>query len=139
MVYTRFNGVRPVTPVNEPGEESATRGHGRDRGRGRVRGRGRGRGRVVPARDRCLDENFPREEAPPAPQEGIMSFQKGLVGPGILLIVQATQPQINRPDTATIPRVDGALGTDAFFRPLLGPMMIGHLQAVTDRPQLGGN
>uniref|UniRef100_M1DNG0 'chromo' domain containing protein n=1 Tax=Solanum tuberosum TaxID=4113 RepID=M1DNG0_SOLTU len=37
MVNTRFNGIRPVAPANEPTEESAERGCGR--GRGRARGR----------------------------------------------------------------------------------------------------
>uniref|UniRef100_M1DBH3 'chromo' domain containing protein n=1 Tax=Solanum tuberosum TaxID=4113 RepID=M1DBH3_SOLTU len=36
MVYTRLNGVRPVTPINEPAEESTTRGRSRGRGRGLV-------------------------------------------------------------------------------------------------------
>uniref|UniRef100_M1D8Y7 'chromo' domain containing protein n=1 Tax=Solanum tuberosum TaxID=4113 RepID=M1D8Y7_SOLTU len=28
MVNTRFNGVRPVAPINAPAKESAARGHG---------------------------------------------------------------------------------------------------------------
>uniref|UniRef100_M1DK51 Uncharacterized protein n=1 Tax=Solanum tuberosum TaxID=4113 RepID=M1DK51_SOLTU len=29
MVSTRYNRIRPVSPINEPGEEATTRGHGR--------------------------------------------------------------------------------------------------------------
>lgn len=43
MVYSRFNSVRPVTPVNAPSEEPSVRGHGQGRGRGRTRVRGRER------------------------------------------------------------------------------------------------
>uniref|UniRef100_M1DRG1 Uncharacterized protein n=1 Tax=Solanum tuberosum TaxID=4113 RepID=M1DRG1_SOLTU len=39
MVHTRYNGLRPVDPINAPAEESTARGHGRGRGRGRARGR----------------------------------------------------------------------------------------------------
>ena len=35
------------------------------------------------------------------------------------------QPLINRPVTTTISRVDGELGTDSFFCPLLGLVIIG--------------
>ena len=35
------------------------------------------------------------------------------------------QPLINRPVTTTISRVDGELGTDAFFCPLSGLVIIG--------------
>lgn len=34
MVNTRFNGVRPITPVNEPTGESTVRGPDIGRGRG---------------------------------------------------------------------------------------------------------
>uniref|UniRef100_M1DIM5 Uncharacterized protein n=1 Tax=Solanum tuberosum TaxID=4113 RepID=M1DIM5_SOLTU len=64
----------------------------------------------------------------------IMYFLKGLVGLGVLPTVKTAQPSINLLVTATIPMADGALGTDAFFHPLLGPVMTGHLQAATDRP-----
>uniref|UniRef100_M1DZK8 'chromo' domain containing protein n=1 Tax=Solanum tuberosum TaxID=4113 RepID=M1DZK8_SOLTU len=56
----------------------------------------------------------------------IMSFLKGLVGLGVLPAVQAAQTPSNQHVTATVPRVDGAIGTDAFFHPLLGPVMIGN-------------
>lgn len=53
---------------------------GRGRGRGRRRTRGRGRGRVGPARGGALVENAVQ----------IMSFLKGLVGPGFLPTIQET-------------------------------------------------
>nr|AAT38742.2 'chromo' domain containing protein [Solanum demissum] len=59
MVNTRFNGVRPVAPVNTPAEESVAKGC--DRGR-------------------------------------------GLVGPGVLLSVQATQAPANPPIAITVPK-----------------------------------
>uniref|UniRef100_M1DXP0 Uncharacterized protein n=1 Tax=Solanum tuberosum TaxID=4113 RepID=M1DXP0_SOLTU len=61
MVNTRFNGVRPVAPINAPAEESAARG------RGQVRGRGRGR--VAPNRDGVPVGDAPRNEAPHAYHE----------------------------------------------------------------------
>uniref|UniRef100_M1E0P1 Uncharacterized protein n=1 Tax=Solanum tuberosum TaxID=4113 RepID=M1E0P1_SOLTU len=63
MINTRYNGVRPMAPVNAPAEESAVRGRGRGRGRGRARGRGRGS--VALARDEILVGNAPQNEAPP--------------------------------------------------------------------------
>ncbi|KAK6773863.1 hypothetical protein RDI58_029102 [Solanum bulbocastanum] len=69
MVNTRYNGVRPVAPINEPVEESATSGHKRGSGRGRESGRGRGR--LRPTRGGAPVENVPRKEAPPAPQEEV--------------------------------------------------------------------
>uniref|UniRef100_M1DLE7 Uncharacterized protein n=1 Tax=Solanum tuberosum TaxID=4113 RepID=M1DLE7_SOLTU len=65
MVNTRFNGVRPVAPVNAPAEKSAARV--RDRGRAR----GRGLGRVVPARDRVPVGNAPQNEVPHVHHEEI--------------------------------------------------------------------
>ncbi|WMV44730.1 hypothetical protein MTR67_038115 [Solanum verrucosum] len=38
MVNTMFNGVKPATPVNEPAEESTTRGRGRGKSRDKARG-----------------------------------------------------------------------------------------------------
>uniref|UniRef100_M1DV67 Uncharacterized protein n=1 Tax=Solanum tuberosum TaxID=4113 RepID=M1DV67_SOLTU len=74
MVNTRFNGVRPVAPVNAPAEESATRGHGRDEN--------------VEVDN---DEDVAQEEKVQAENKGIppldlvlaqqiMSFLKGLIG-----------------------------------------------------------
>uniref|UniRef100_M1DN79 'chromo' domain containing protein n=1 Tax=Solanum tuberosum TaxID=4113 RepID=M1DN79_SOLTU len=40
IVNTRYNGVRPVSPVNALVEEYSVRGHGQGRGRGKARGRG---------------------------------------------------------------------------------------------------
>uniref|UniRef100_M1DWC7 Uncharacterized protein n=1 Tax=Solanum tuberosum TaxID=4113 RepID=M1DWC7_SOLTU len=90
MVNTRFNGVRPVAPINAPIEESASRG----RGCGKCRGRARDRGRVkVEENVEVVDEeNVGQEEEVHAETTGIppldpvlaqqiMSFLKGLVGP----------------------------------------------------------
>lgn len=49
MVYTRFNGFRHASLINEKAHESAVRCH--DRGRGRWRVIGRGRGREAPNKD----------------------------------------------------------------------------------------
>ncbi|KAK4736785.1 hypothetical protein R3W88_000482 [Solanum pinnatisectum] len=138
MVNTRFNGVRPVAPINAPTEESVTRGHGRGRGRGRARGRGRRR--VAPAGNGAPVENVPLNENPHAHHEEIkeenvdvedvgqkeevqaettdvppidpvlarqiMSFLKGLVGPGVLYSAQATQAHTNPPVASIAPRWD---------------------------------
>uniref|UniRef100_M1DTW1 Uncharacterized protein n=1 Tax=Solanum tuberosum TaxID=4113 RepID=M1DTW1_SOLTU len=69
IVNTRFNGVRPATPVNDPADESAARGRGL--GRGRERARGRGRKRVAPTRGGAPVENALRDEVPPTHYEEI--------------------------------------------------------------------
>jgi len=53
-----------------------------------------------------------------------MSFLKGLAGPGVLPSAQATQTPTNPPVASTAPKIGGDVGTDAFFRPLLGSVMI---------------
>ncbi|WMV24463.1 hypothetical protein MTR67_017848, partial [Solanum verrucosum] len=42
-----------------------------------------------------------------------MNFLSGLVSSGVLPIVQATQPPVNHPVAATVPKVVGALGSKA--------------------------
>ncbi|WMV08779.1 hypothetical protein MTR67_002164 [Solanum verrucosum] len=160
MVNTRFNGIRPIAPVNAPAKKSAARV--RSRGRGRERARGRGRGREAPTRDRSPVENALRNEAPlahhkeveenkeveneenvgqeeevqadttgiplldPVLAQQIMSFLKGLVGPGVLPSIQATQAPANPIVAITAPKVGGTEGNDAFFYHLLGPVMTGN-------------
>uniref|UniRef100_M1DYR2 'chromo' domain containing protein n=1 Tax=Solanum tuberosum TaxID=4113 RepID=M1DYR2_SOLTU len=55
-----------------------------------------------------------------------MSFLKGLVSPGVLPAVQATQAPVNPPIASTAPKTGGMGGNDAFFRPLLGSIMTGN-------------
>ncbi|WMV58447.1 hypothetical protein MTR67_051832 [Solanum verrucosum] len=69
MVNTRYNGVRPVAPVNALAEESAVRG--RDRRRGRGRAKVRGRGRVAPAVNKVPIDSVPMNENPPSHNEEI--------------------------------------------------------------------
>uniref|UniRef100_M1E0Q9 Late blight resistance protein n=1 Tax=Solanum tuberosum TaxID=4113 RepID=M1E0Q9_SOLTU len=63
MVNTRYNGVRPVAPINAPAEESATRGRGRGKGRRSVGGRDRGT--VAPVVNEVSIDNFPMNKNPP--------------------------------------------------------------------------
>uniref|UniRef100_M1DLH6 Uncharacterized protein n=1 Tax=Solanum tuberosum TaxID=4113 RepID=M1DLH6_SOLTU len=60
MVNTRYNGVRPVAPINAPTEESTTRGRGRGRGKGTARGRGHER--VTPDVNEVPIKNVPMNE-----------------------------------------------------------------------------
>uniref|UniRef100_M1DAL0 Uncharacterized protein n=1 Tax=Solanum tuberosum TaxID=4113 RepID=M1DAL0_SOLTU len=62
----------------------------------------------------------------PVLAQQIMSFLKGLVGPGVLPSVQATQALTNPHVASTTPKVVGTGGNDAFFRPLLGSVMTGN-------------
>uniref|UniRef100_M1DHC6 'chromo' domain containing protein n=1 Tax=Solanum tuberosum TaxID=4113 RepID=M1DHC6_SOLTU len=55
-----------------------------------------------------------------------MSFLKGLVGPGVLPSVQATQTPVNPPVAITVPKVGGTGGDNVFFRSLLGHVMTGN-------------
>uniref|UniRef100_M1DLN4 Polyprotein n=1 Tax=Solanum tuberosum TaxID=4113 RepID=M1DLN4_SOLTU len=101
--------------------------------RGRVKGRGRGR--VAPIGPGSPVENAPMNENPPAQHEEIEENvdvkdveeigqeEEGLVGPGVLLSVQATQAPANPPVASTVPKTGRTVGNDAFFRPLLGSVM----------------
>ena len=55
----------------------------------------------------------------------IVSFLKGLVDPGVLHSVQATQAPTNR-ISIIVPQVGENVGNDVFFRPLLSCVMIGN-------------
>uniref|UniRef100_M1DMD8 'chromo' domain containing protein n=1 Tax=Solanum tuberosum TaxID=4113 RepID=M1DMD8_SOLTU len=118
---------------------------------------GRGRGRVAPTRDGAPVENLPahheeKEEnvetvdeenvgqeeqvqaetkcilsLDPVLAQQIMSFLKGLVGPGMLSSVQATQAPANPSIAITVPKVGKIVGNDTFFRPFLGPAMTGKI------------
>uniref|UniRef100_M1DU98 'chromo' domain containing protein n=1 Tax=Solanum tuberosum TaxID=4113 RepID=M1DU98_SOLTU len=115
MVNTRFNGVSSVAPINAPVEESAVRG----------RSRGRGRGKLGVEHEE-IEENVDVENVKEIGQEEevqagttcvppldpvlaqqIMSFLKGLAGPGVLPSVQATQAPANRPVASTAPKMGG--------------------------------
>uniref|UniRef100_M1B011 Polyprotein n=1 Tax=Solanum tuberosum TaxID=4113 RepID=M1B011_SOLTU len=62
----------------------------------------------------------------PVLAQQIMSFVKGLVGPRVLPSVQETQAPANPHIDITVPKVGGTVGTDTFFRPLLGRVMTGN-------------
>lgn len=62
MVNTKFNSVRPTTPVNTLIEKPTTRVYGPGRDKERVRGRGGGR--VSPTIDGAPIENVPVNENP---------------------------------------------------------------------------
>ncbi|KAH0673662.1 hypothetical protein KY284_024749 [Solanum tuberosum] len=59
----------------------------------------------------------------PVLAQQIMSFLKGLVGPGVLPSVQVIQAPANSLVAIIVPKVGGTVGNDAFFRPLLGSVM----------------
>ncbi|XP_049372615.1 uncharacterized protein LOC125837564 [Solanum verrucosum] len=130
MVNTCFNGVRPVAPVNEPAEESATKGRGQGRDRERAR-------EIQENIEVENEEDIGQEEVVQAETTGIphldpvlaqqiMSFLKGLIGPGILPTIQATQTPANPPIAITAPKVDGTAGNGIFFHHLLGTVMTGN-------------
>uniref|UniRef100_M1DMZ6 Gag-pol polyprotein n=1 Tax=Solanum tuberosum TaxID=4113 RepID=M1DMZ6_SOLTU len=56
-----------------------------------------------------------------------MIILKGLVSPGVLPSSHSANGSTfgQPPHSTTVPRVDGALGTNSFFHPLLGPVMTG--------------
>lgn len=55
-----------------------------------------------------------------------MSYLKGLVCTRVLPSVQATQTPTNSPMAITFLKAGGIRGNDAFFCPLLGPIMTGN-------------
>ncbi|KAH0743175.1 hypothetical protein KY290_031168 [Solanum tuberosum] len=62
----------------------------------------------------------------PVLAQQIMLFLKGLVGPGVPPSVQVTQAPTNHSIAIIVPKVGGTVGNDAFFHPLLGPLMTGN-------------
>uniref|UniRef100_M1DM81 'chromo' domain containing protein n=1 Tax=Solanum tuberosum TaxID=4113 RepID=M1DM81_SOLTU len=122
MVNTRYNDVRPVAPVNAPAEESPARGRGRGRGRGQGRLTPSRDGIPIeiaplnlapPVHHEEIEEDIEVENIEvgqeeevkvetigippidPVLAQQIMSFLKGLAGPGVLPSVQATQAPAN--------------------------------------------
>ncbi|WMV59152.1 hypothetical protein MTR67_052537 [Solanum verrucosum] len=124
ITHKRFNGVRPVAPVNAPAKKSAVRG--------RDQGRGRGRGRVAPNRDGAPVGDAPRNEAHPAHHEEVEKNveveEEENVGQEEEVQVEtiATQSPTNPPIAINVPKEGGTVGNDAIFRPLLVHVMIGN-------------
>ncbi|KAH0746089.1 hypothetical protein KY285_007746 [Solanum tuberosum] len=130
-VNTRFNGVRPVAPINEPAEESAARGHSRCRGRRREMGRGRGR--VTPTKDGALVENAPRNEIPSVQHEEIEENVEVENDEGV------GQEEEVQAETTCIPPLDPVLVKQIilFLKGLDGPGVLPSVQATqapTNRP-----
>lgn len=140
-------------PVEE--SVARDRGQGRSRGRVRGRGRGRvapirdgapvenaPKNEVPHAHHEEIEENVEVENEEkekevqtettcippldPVLAQQIISFLKGLVDPGVLPTIQATQAPANSLIAITVPKVGENVGTDAFFYYLLGPVMTGN-------------
>uniref|UniRef100_M1C9H4 Uncharacterized protein n=1 Tax=Solanum tuberosum TaxID=4113 RepID=M1C9H4_SOLTU len=117
--------VPSVDPVNVPAEESAARSRGRDIDKNVG---------VENVEDVGQEEEVQAEttDVPPIDlvlARQIMSFLKGLVGPGVLPSVQATQAPANPHVASTAPKTGGMGGNDAFFHPLLDSVMTDQEQA----------
>lgn len=59
----------------------------------------------------------------PTIAQKILTFLSRLVGYGDIPMVQDAQTRSSAPVASTIPKMGGVLGSDSFFRPLLGPVM----------------
>ncbi|KAH0644574.1 hypothetical protein KY284_032458 [Solanum tuberosum] len=117
MVNTRFNIVSPLAPINTPTEELQ-----REIEEDNVD--------VENIKDVGQEKEVQAEttDVPPLDPvlaQQIMSFLKGLVGPGVLPSVQAIQAPTNPLVVSTAPKVDRTGGNNVFFHPLLGSVMTG--------------
>ncbi|KAH0765510.1 hypothetical protein KY285_001381 [Solanum tuberosum] len=142
-------------PIEEYTARGRGRGRGRERAKGRGHGRVEPAGNGAPVENAPMNENphAHHEEIEenvdvdvedlgqkrevqaettcdppldPVLAQQIMSFLKGLVGPGVLPSAQPTQAPTNSHVTSTSPKVGETGGNDAFFRPLLGSVMTGN-------------
>ncbi|XP_055814268.1 uncharacterized protein LOC129883677 [Solanum dulcamara] len=136
MVNTRYNDVRPVTPVL-PKEEPVIRGHGRGRGR-----RGRGIERAASSKNEFEGEVEVREEQKrieqgegthteatsippldPILAQQIMAFMSGIADISVTPTMTATLAPIDHPFVAADQPTNEVVGTDAFFRPLMSSVI----------------